>query len=255
MFKTRHPRFSQLFFYDFTDAELIGDASEGFPSSAHRRAAESYISSGSKILSSCGFSEVWYEYLELNRGLLGTLEGDSVEIQSHLIDVYLFLDWIQVHALCDIFQWDAALCDQEHPGTPLAEERLPTRTTLSHEEISQSSEEEVRSSSEREDIMEAEEISQQAEGGNVEAESASGHDGTGCHEVVDEFGFPVVELTSSFCEALNNTFSEYEPPEPMEDIQSTQETRREGSVTGDNGSEGEHDEEMSEEVPYASDGK
>jgi len=67
LFEARPPRFSQLFFYNFTDSEtnqLLGQSESG--GAVSRRAAETYLLSGVRLESSCGMSDAWYDYVESN---------------------------------------------------------------------------------------------------------------------------------------------------------------------------------------------
>jgi len=70
LFEARPPRFSQLFFYNFTDSEtnqLLGQSESG--GAVSRRAAEAYLLSGVRLESSCGMSDAWYNYVESNSRL------------------------------------------------------------------------------------------------------------------------------------------------------------------------------------------
>ena len=63
------PRFSQLFFHDFSDEEVLRQSGHAKNSSVSRRAAEAYLRSGVRLQSKCGLSDVWYDYVEANRTL------------------------------------------------------------------------------------------------------------------------------------------------------------------------------------------
>ena len=72
LFQTRMPRFSQVFFYDFEGQEVAqesGQSRNGRVVSC--RAAEAYIKSSVQLESSCGISDMWYRYVELNAGKFG----------------------------------------------------------------------------------------------------------------------------------------------------------------------------------------
>jgi hypothetical protein len=62
LFATRMPRFSQVFFYDFSDREVRDNLGQG--PTASLRAAEAYLSSGVRLESTCGISDIWYHYVE-----------------------------------------------------------------------------------------------------------------------------------------------------------------------------------------------
>lgn len=68
LFQARMPRFSQLFFYEFTDQEMLAqvgqDVEGGF--SAPVRAARAYLQSGMRLESTCGISDIWYRHVQLN---------------------------------------------------------------------------------------------------------------------------------------------------------------------------------------------
>jgi len=63
------PRFTQVYFYDFTDKEAQQEVGQPSSGSVSRRAAEAYLRSGVRLESSCGISGIWYSYVEKNRDL------------------------------------------------------------------------------------------------------------------------------------------------------------------------------------------
>ena len=69
LFTTRMPRFLQLFFYKFSDWEILIELGQPTTSSSSRRAAEAYLLSGNRPQSACGISDVWYHYVENNQDL------------------------------------------------------------------------------------------------------------------------------------------------------------------------------------------
>lgn len=72
LFKTRIPRFPQLFFHEFSEAEIYqkqGQSPIG-PTVSHR-AGMAYVGSGIRLESQCGMSDIWYWYLERNSDLFG----------------------------------------------------------------------------------------------------------------------------------------------------------------------------------------
>ena len=72
LFQARLPGFSQLFFHNFSEREVMerqGQSNTGGVVS--RRAAEAYLRSGVRLESSCGISNVWYSYVESNARLFG----------------------------------------------------------------------------------------------------------------------------------------------------------------------------------------
>ena len=70
------PRFSQLFFYNFDDEEMAQGAGQKLDGSVSWRAARTYVRSGIRLQSTCGISDIWYNYIEAN--------WDSYEVQSSL---------------------------------------------------------------------------------------------------------------------------------------------------------------------------
>lgn len=65
LFRTKMPRFPQLFFYDFSEEEVCrkeGQCQDG--ASASRRAGTTYLESNIRLESKCGISEVWYWCLD-----------------------------------------------------------------------------------------------------------------------------------------------------------------------------------------------
>ena len=69
LFKTRPPRFSQLFFYDFDGGEVATRAGQLLTIKASQRGAKAYLRSGARLESKCGISDVWYSYLLQNKAL------------------------------------------------------------------------------------------------------------------------------------------------------------------------------------------
>lgn len=53
-----------MFFHEFSDSEVEEHTSQAITRSASVRGAKAYLSSGIRLESKCGISEVWYWYLE-----------------------------------------------------------------------------------------------------------------------------------------------------------------------------------------------
>lgn len=66
LFQARIPRFSQLFFYNFSQEEEATGLGQPFPSPVSIRAGRSYLRSGRSLQSKCGVSDVWFHYVENN---------------------------------------------------------------------------------------------------------------------------------------------------------------------------------------------
>lgn len=85
LFRTRTPRFSQLFFYDFSEEEVLqkqGQPEDG--AKVSRRAATAYLSSRVRLESKSGLSDVWYWCLERGSGNpRRSLEGYGKLTHSH----------------------------------------------------------------------------------------------------------------------------------------------------------------------------
>jgi hypothetical protein len=82
LFQTRMPRFSQLFFYDFSEEEVCQKQGQlGSGLLASERAATTYLDSNVRLESKCGISDVWYWCLEQSARLYGE-EATSVGRQG-----------------------------------------------------------------------------------------------------------------------------------------------------------------------------
>lgn len=77
LFQTRLPRFSQLFFHNFSQSEEALRFGQSLTHSVSRRAAISYLKSGVRLESKCGISDVWFEYVEAHRGIFESLDPPS----------------------------------------------------------------------------------------------------------------------------------------------------------------------------------
>lgn len=64
LFRTRLPRFTQLYFYDFQDHEVKLQFGQSLTSTSSSRAGKAYLLSGTRLESKCGLSDVWYSYVE-----------------------------------------------------------------------------------------------------------------------------------------------------------------------------------------------
>lgn len=69
LFRAREPQFSQLFFHDFYAQELEKMVGQRQGSTVSRRGAQAFLKSGVRPESTCGLSNVWYEYVRRNRAL------------------------------------------------------------------------------------------------------------------------------------------------------------------------------------------
>lgn len=70
LFQARLPGFSQLFFHSFTEQEVEWKQAQSEAGGVvSRRAAEAYLRSRVRLQSSCGISDLWYNYVESNATL------------------------------------------------------------------------------------------------------------------------------------------------------------------------------------------
>lgn len=63
LFTARMPRFSQLFFYQFSELEEANCLGQPLSSPPCQRAAEAFLRSRVRLESTCGVSNVWYSFL------------------------------------------------------------------------------------------------------------------------------------------------------------------------------------------------
>ena len=110
LFTTRMPRFLQLFFYNFSDWEILIELGQPTSSSSSRRAAEAYLLSGNRPQSACGISNVWYHYVENNQDLYsrGTTQPLPIHQQPshprphsdryHEMYLWSILEWAKMHS-------------------------------------------------------------------------------------------------------------------------------------------------------------
>jgi hypothetical protein len=100
------PRFSQMFFYEFEEWEVtkgLGQSKNG--SVVSRRGAGAYVRSGVRLESSCGISDVWYRYVELNAGRFKGQNSTSMEFSIHS-PVHPSLEVREMEAAGKLFGWD-----------------------------------------------------------------------------------------------------------------------------------------------------
>jgi hypothetical protein len=111
-----------MFFYDFSDEEIAANKGQLVSASTSRRAAEAYLRSGVRLQSTCGISDVWYDYVESSRHLFeGTPPGDGIlpEGESETVSPSPTpnprhrLRSSQTDFLLNVFQWSA-----QHGGLP-----------------------------------------------------------------------------------------------------------------------------------------
>ena len=152
LFEARLPQFSQLFFHNFTDSEtelLLGQSETG--GQVAHRAAEAYLRSGVRLESSCGMSDIWYDYVESNAKLFRSPSSAAVPsgpsslshppifppLQSsppprpdsqQLEHIRSFLDWHMAHLR--FRPTEKSVKSPEHKSDDCSENSQPEDTTL-----------------------------------------------------------------------------------------------------------------------------
>ena len=124
LFRAALPRFSQVFFYEFDNKEIIAEVGQSMESKspAPVRAARAYLQSGRRFQSSCGISDIWYHHVESNA-------GKFMEHPPRLPDlspppsVYPVPDEDQIREREPMFEWAAF---HKHTKTP----KIPARNAL-----------------------------------------------------------------------------------------------------------------------------
>ena len=118
LFHAREPQFSQLFFHDFYAQELEKMVGQRQGSTVSRRGAQAFLKSGVRPESTCGLSNVWYEYVRRNRALF---EGSDVPSPLGLSPPpILHLEEQRLSYLWETFQW------REQHNTPLPKKKMQT---------------------------------------------------------------------------------------------------------------------------------
>ena len=118
LFRAREPQFSQLFFHDFYAQELEKMVGQRQGSTVSRRGAQAFLKSGVRPESTCGLSNVWYEYVRRNRALF---EGSDVPSPLGLSPPpILHLEEQRLSYLWETFQW------REQHNTPLPKKKMQT---------------------------------------------------------------------------------------------------------------------------------
>ena len=103
LFQMRMPRFSQI--YNFGEREVLqelGQSRTGRVVSCH--AAEAYVKSGVHLESSCGISDVWYRYVELNAAKFGGLDSQAARFSSST-STHPRPNEKQMEAVGGVFDW------------------------------------------------------------------------------------------------------------------------------------------------------
>lgn len=106
LFATRIPRFTQLFFYEFTEDEIF--ELEGQPEGGLTswRAARAYLdSSGIRLESTCGISEVWYRYLENHEQLFG-FDPSTPPSEQELDPPHPYVKTIHLRSMWEALEWE-----------------------------------------------------------------------------------------------------------------------------------------------------
>jgi hypothetical protein len=121
LFSARGPQFSQLFFHNFQGQELEKMVGQRQGSTVSHRGAQAFLKSGVRPESTCGLSNVWYEYVRRNRALFE--EPDAPFPSRSSPPPGLHLEEQQLSHLWRMFQWE------EQHGRPLPTKRNQTVST------------------------------------------------------------------------------------------------------------------------------
>jgi hypothetical protein len=105
LFKTRLPRFAQLFFYDFDDGEVATQAGQLVTSKASQRGGKAYLRSGARLESKCGISDVWYWYLAQNKALFADPDSPPPTHEPASHSPHPRLEFHQLPLIYDAFRW------------------------------------------------------------------------------------------------------------------------------------------------------
>jgi hypothetical protein len=132
LFQARMPRFSQIFFYDFSDLEVLRE----FRQNTHPehpapvRAAKAYLRSGRRLESSCGISDIWYRHVELNAKHFVRNPPNPPKLLTPA-SAYPRPDEDQIRTREPMFEWEAFHCLQsETPAKTSAGDTLPSSHIL-----------------------------------------------------------------------------------------------------------------------------
>ena len=100
------PRFSQVFFYDFDKREFEeGSGQSKMGNVASRLGAEAYIKTGVRLESSCGISDVWHRYVELNAARFVRRSHEHAQF-SCSSSKHPGLDQKQMDVVGKLFDWE-----------------------------------------------------------------------------------------------------------------------------------------------------
>ena len=120
LFQTRMPRFTQLFFHDFSEDEKTLEIGQSSSPSSSLRAAKAFLESGVRLESKSGLSDVWYHYVETNRHLFEE-PGSSFPVipKAH----YPRLNVTDAPSIYNLFEW------LKHHTTPRSTKKQLEATT------------------------------------------------------------------------------------------------------------------------------
>lgn len=106
LFKTRMPRFSQAFFYEFSEEEITSRSGQQISSATSKRAGQAYVRSEVRLHSKCGISDVWYTFVDQNKGLYGGDDSENQPLSSFLPQQGIpWMEFPDAWALWGIFRW------------------------------------------------------------------------------------------------------------------------------------------------------
>lgn len=102
-----------MFFYEFSDREVEENAGQSIRNSVCWRAAKAYISSGIRLESKCGISEVWYWFVEKTR----TFFEDSGAPFPQEPKPILPIDLISLEMMSNTFHWPRLFKESSSSGS------------------------------------------------------------------------------------------------------------------------------------------
>ena len=178
LFQTRMPRFTQLFFHDFCGREVALEIGQSETFSCRQRAAKAFLTSGARLESKCGLSDIWYHFVETNRHLFeGPEELAQIETKPHHSH-HLRLDMTYAESIYNLFEWSGQPTrppltgEEERIKQEVEDSALEVRMSLSYisEEVEEGRVEQEVEDPVLEDRMSSSEISEEIQERGVEQE-------------------------------------------------------------------------------------
>ena len=127
LFNTRIPRFSQLFFYNFTEDEISQRTGQPSCLSCCSGTARSYLCSEKRLYSKCGISEILFNYMWNNQNLYNG-EGPHQSFTPSSPGLQLHLEPTHASTLCAAFG-PGTNHSCEEPGASSPEQLSPSASS------------------------------------------------------------------------------------------------------------------------------